>query len=277
MRIVIDLEDTFGDIVRKAAAGRAIAAEALAEGTGIASARLKAFMADQQQPSEDEARKLAPALGLDADKLADIALGRWKPASRDIDKRFDHQINEPYPSNGYFILDVEERVAAFVDPGGSPENIISKLRKNPVALRYILLTHKHPDHVDALPDVRQAFPEAQVVIHREDAAAVGAGAKGAMSVDDGATLPFGGGGIKMIHTPGHTDGSTCFLYAGSVFTGDTLFAGSVGKLFGERFGYPDLMHSVSKKIFALPDDTLVFPGHGPPSTIGEEKTHNPFF
>jgi len=62
-----------------------------------------------------------------------------------------------------------------------------------------------------------------------------------------------------------------------VFTGDTLFAGSVGKLFGDRFGYSELMHSVSKKIFGLPDDTVVFPGHGPPSTIGEEKAHNPFF
>lgn len=277
MRIVIDLEDTFGDIVRKAAAARATTPETLAAQTGIASARLKAFMADQQQPSEDEARKVAPHLGLDADKLADIALGRWKPDSRDLDRRFDHQINEPYPSNGYFIIDADDRVAAFVDPGGSPENIVSKLRKAPVALRYILLTHKHPDHVEALPDVRRAFPEAQVVIHREDAAAVGSAAKGALGVDDGATLPFGGGGIKMIHTPGHTDGSTCFVYEGNVFTGDTLFAGSVGRLFGERFGYPDLMHSVSKKIFALPDDTVVFPGHGPPSTIREEKAHNPFF
>lgn len=277
MRIVIDLEDTFGDIVRKAAAGRATSPEALAERTGIASARLKAFMADQQQPSEAEARSIAPQLGLDADKLADIALGRWKPVTKDLDPRLDHQINEPYPSNGYFIIDAEERVAAFVDPGGKPENIISKLRKNPVALRYILLTHKHPDHVEALPDVRRAFPEAHVVIHRDDAAAVGAAAKGAMGVDDGATLPFGNRSIKMLHTPGHTDGSVCFLYDGCVFTGDTLFAGSVGRLFGERFGYPDLMHSVSKKIFALPDDTVVFPGHGPPSTIGEEKAHNPFF
>lgn len=277
MRIVIGLEDTFGDIVRKAAAGRQMSAETLAERTGIAAGRLKAFMADQQRPAEGEARSVAPQLGLDADKLADIALDRWAPQTRDLDPRLGHQINEPYPSNGYFIIDEAQRVAAFVDPGGSPENIISRLRKSPVSLRYILLTHKHPDHIDALPDVRAAFPEAQVVIHREDQAAVGAAARGALGVDDGTALPFGDDAIRMLHTPGHTDGSSCFIYAGGVFTGDTLFAGSVGRLFGERFGYPDLMRSVSKKIFSLPDDTVVFPGHGPPSTIREEKAHNPFF
>ena len=277
MRIVIGLEDTFGDIVGKASAGVKVSAEALGSRTGIATARLKAFMADQQKPTEDEARKIAAELGLDPAKLVDSGLERWKPQTRDLDSKFGHQINEPYPSNGYFIVEPDERVAAFVDPGGSPENIVSTLRKSPVSVRYLLLTHKHKDHVDALAEVRRAFPEARVVIHRNYVAAVGAPAEGAIGIDDGGTLPFGNSEIRLMHTPGHTDGSSCFIYSGTVFTGDTLFAGSVGRLFGDRFGYSDLMHSVSKKIFALPDDTVVFPGHGPPSTIGEEKAHNPFF
>jgi len=277
MRIVIGLEDTFGDIVGKASAGHKTSAEALASRTGVASSRLKALIGDQQKPTEDEARKIAAALELDADKLVDSGLERWKPETRELDPRFGHQINEPYPSNGYFIVDADERVAAFVDPGGSPENIVSTLRKSPVSVRYILLTHKHKDHVDALADVRRAFPEARVVIHRDDAAAVGTPAEGAIGIEDGGTLPFGKSEIRLLFTPGHTDGSSCFIYGGGVFTGDTLFAGSVGRLFGDRSGYSDLMHSVSKKIFALPDETVVFPGHGPPSTIGEEKAHNPFF
>src|SRR5690242_7499298 len=277
MRIVIGLEDTFGDIIGKASAGHKVSAETLASRTGIASARLRAFMGDQQQPTEDEARTIAAELELDPDKLVDSGLERWKPETRDLDAKFGHQINEPYPSNGYFIIDADGRVAAFVDPGGSPENIVSTLRKTPVSVRYILLTHKHKDHVDALADVRRAFPEARVVIHRNDAGAVGAPAEGAIGIDDGGTLPFGNGEIRLLWTPGHTDGSSCFIYAGTVFTGDTLFAGSVGRLFGDRYGYSDLMHSVSKKIFALPDDAVVFPGHGPPSTIREEKAHNPFF
>lgn len=277
MRIVIGLEDTFGDIVGKASAGHKLSAEALASRTGIASARLKALIGDQQRPTEDESRKIAAALELDADKLVDSSLERWKPETRDLNAKFGHQINEPYPSNGYFIIDAGERVAAFVDPGGSPENIVSTLRASGASVRYILLTHKHKDHVDALADVRRAFPEARVVIHRDDAEAVGRAAEGAIGIEDGGTLPFGKGEIRLLYTPGHTDGSSCFIYGGGVFTGDTLFAGSVGRLFGDRFGYSELMHSVSQKIFALPDDTVVFPGHGPPSTIGEEKAHNPFF
>jgi len=80
-----------------------------------------------------------------------------------------------------------------------------------------------------------------------------------------------------VHTPGHTDGSVCFIYRGSVFTGDTLFAGSIGGIFDQRYDYHDLLRAASTKIFSLPDDTVVLPGHGPPSTIEQERAHNPFF
>ncbi len=277
MRIVIDLEDTFGDIVRKASRGCGIGVDALARATGIAQDRIAAFIDDASRPSEDEARAIAAQLRLDPGKLADIGLARWKPAERDLDPHFGHQINKPHPSNGYFVILEDQRVAAFVDPGGSPGNIISTLRKSPVALEYILVTHKHHDHTDALADVRRAFPSARVVIHRLDGPALGAAAKDAIGIEDGDTLPFGDGEFRLIHTPGHTDGSSCFIYSGNIFTGDTLFAGSVGGVFGDRFGYQDLLHGASSKIFSLPDETVVFPGHGPPSTIGEERAHNPFF
>ena len=277
MRIVLDLEDTFGDIVRKASRGNEIAVGALASRTGIAVARLQLFLADAGSPTEDEARAVAAQLRLDGGKLADIALGRWKPKERDLDPHFDHQINAPHPSNGYFVVLDQQRVAAFVDPGGSAGNIISTLRKSPVALQYILVTHKHHDHADALAEVRGAFPDARVVVHSLDGPALGTAARDAIAINDGDILPFGDGELRLLHTPGHTDGSSCFIYEGNVFTGDTLFAGSVGGVFGDRFGYRDLLHSASSKIFSLPDDTVVFPGHGPPSTIGEERAHNPFF
>jgi glyoxylase-like metal-dependent hydrolase (beta-lactamase superfamily II) len=277
MRIVLDLEDTFGDIVRKASRGNEIAVDALAARTGIAAARLEQFLADAASPTEDEARAVAAQLRLDGGKLADIALARWKPKERDLDPHFDHQINKPHPSNGYFVVLDQQRVAAFVDPGGSAGNIIGTLRRSPVALQYILVTHKHHDHTDALAEVRAAFPDARVVVHRLDGPALGTAARDAIAIDDGDILPFGDGELRLLHTPGHTDGSSCFIYEGNVFTGDTLFAGSVGGVFGDRFGYRDLLHSASSKIFSLPDDTVVFPGHGPPSTIGEERAHNPFF
>ena len=81
----------------------------------------------------------------------------------------------------------------------------------------------------------------------------------------------------MLHTPGHTDGSSCFLFRSTVFSGDTLFAGSVGGIFADVSTYEDLLASVDAKLFALDDATVVMPGHGPPTTIREEKAHNPFF
>ena len=95
---------------------------------------------------------------------------------------------------------------------------------------------------------------------------------------DGDELPFGeDASIRMLHTPGHTDGSSCFLFRSSAFTGDTLFAGSVGGVFGEVSGYADILRSVREKIFRLDDDTVLLPGHGPPTTVRAEKAHNPFF
>jgi hydroxyacylglutathione hydrolase len=277
MKIVLDMEDTFGDIVRKATRGRQTDAAGVASHTGITVARLNALLSDQAVPTEAEARAIATDLKLDPGKLADIGVSRWKPKTRELDPHLGHQVNAPHPSNGYFIILKEQRVAAFVDPGGRADNIAATLRRSPVALQYILVTHKHHDHIDALAQVRRDFPGARVVVHRLDAPALGDDARGALGIADGDTLPFGDGELRLIHTPGHTDGSSCFLFAGNIFTGDTLFAGSVGGLFGDRYGYQDLLANASTKIFSLPDGMVVFPGHGPPTTIGEERAHNPFF
>jgi hydroxyacylglutathione hydrolase len=116
------------------------------------------------------------------------------------------------------------------------------------------------------------------VMHSADVAAIGQLAKNALPVKDGEELPFGEhAAIRMLHTPGHTDGSSCFLFRSTLFTGDTLFAGSVGGIFGEKSGYRDILDSVRTKIFTLDDATVLMPGHGPPSSVAEEKAHNPFF
>ncbi|MDQ6825491.1 MAG: MBL fold metallo-hydrolase [Candidatus Eremiobacteraeota bacterium] len=277
MKIVMEMEDTFGDIIRKASQAIGKTAQVLSRETGIDSNRIADFITDKAPPTENEARTLAKALNLDPGKLADIALGRWHPQEREQPSYIGHQINKPHPSNGYFVILHDQQVAAFVDPGGAQENIISALKRAPVKLQYILLTHKHRDHCDALRPVRAAFPDAQPVIHRLDASALGDAVRGAIGINDGDTLPFGNGEIRLLHTPGHTDGSSCFIYKSSLFSGDTLFAGSVGKIFGERFGYQDLLHGVGTKLFSLPEDMVVLPGHGPPSTIAEERAHNPFF
>lgn len=277
MKIVVEREDTFGDIMRKASSGTQTTPLALAHAASIDPARLELLGSDESQPTEEEARAIGRALRLDPGKLADIACRDWKPAVREQPEHIGHQINTPHPSNGYFLILAGQKVAAFVDPGGRADNIVAVLKRSPVSLEYILLTHKHRDHVDALPDVRAAFPQARVVVHRLDAPALGDHARNALDVVDGESIPFGDGEIRLLHTPGHTDGSSCFIYQGSVFTGDTLFAGSIGRVFGERFGYDDLLAGARTKIFSMPDETVVLPGHGPPSTIAEERAHNPFF
>ncbi|MDQ2818564.1 MAG: MBL fold metallo-hydrolase [Candidatus Eremiobacteraeota bacterium] len=277
MNISLELEDTFADIVRKASRGTATPSERLAAAAGIPIQRLQSLGAEAANPTEAESRAIASALALDPAKLSDIALHRWQPPPLELADHLGHQINAPHPSNGYFVILKDAGVAAFVDPGGNARNIVSTLQRAAVELRYVLLTHKHYDHVDSLGEVRAAFPKASVVVHELDAAAIGPAAAGATLVQDGGALPFGGDDIYVLHTPGHTDGSCCFLFKGGVFTGDTLFAGSVGGVFGDRFGYRDILAGVRTKLFALPDETVVLAGHGPPSTIAGERAHNPFF
>ena len=277
MKIFIELEDTFADIMRKATKGTAANAQRVAQGAGIDGQTFKAFLAEEARPTQTQAESIAAALHLDPKKFADIALGRWKPQERDLAGYIGHQVNRPHPSNGYFIIEKQHNAAAFVDPGGNADNIMATLQRSGTGLQYVLLTHKHPDHVDALPALRNAFPQAKVVIHKLDARALGRMANGMLEVEDGETLPFADDQIRLVHTPGHTDGSSCFTYKESVFTGDTLFAGSVGGLFGDNFGYAELLQNIRTKLFALPPDTAVLPGHGPPSTVGEERRHNPFF
>jgi glyoxylase-like metal-dependent hydrolase (beta-lactamase superfamily II) len=277
VKVKIDLEDTFGDIVRKASRGTKTSAERLSQATGVSGERLSGFLADKIEPSESEACEIAKALALDPDKFSDSGLRRWYPSEPKTARYLTHQINAPHPSNGYFLILREQGVGAFVDPAGNPTPIIEEFKRSGVALQYILLTHKHRDHSDALGPLRKAFPSARPVIHELDAREVGDAARGAIGINDGDSLPFGPGEVRMLHTPGHTDGSSCFIYDGQIFTGDTMFAGSVGGLFGDQFGYPDLLHSIRTKILSLDAGTVVLPGHGPASTIAQERAHNPFF
>jgi len=272
-----ELEDNFGDIVRKASDGTKTRIESLSAETGIPVARLRTFLADESQPTEAEAKAIATALGLDVAKLVDSGLKRWYPKEKALPNFLAHQINAPHPSNGYFLLLRDRKIGAFVDPAGRPSNIIDGFKSAGIDLQYILLTHKHLDHSDALEPVRKAFPKATPVIHPLDGVTLGGAARDATPIVDGASLPFGDGEIHMLYTPGHTDGSSCFIYQGNIFTGDTMFAGSLGKLFGDRFGYADLLRNARSKILSLPEETVVFPGHGPASTIAQERAHNPFF
>jgi glyoxylase-like metal-dependent hydrolase (beta-lactamase superfamily II) len=271
------LEDEFVDVFRKAKRGTGLDDAALAARTGIARETIVAWAAGSGVPSDDEARALARELGLDPGKFADAAAVRFDPhVALPHDVR--HHPQDPHPSNGYLFFLDDGKTAALVDPAGIPANLLRAINEGPYALRYILITHKHADHCDATGAIATAFPKAQIVMHDLDVAAIGEFGKDAIAIRDGDELPFGdGAAIRMLHTPGHTDGSSCFLFKSTLFAGDTLFAGSIGGVFGETTGYGDIIASIRTKLFALDDATVVMPGHGPPTTIALEKAHNPFF
>jgi hydroxyacylglutathione hydrolase len=273
----IPLEDTFGDVLRKAMRGVRIDAASLASATGIAAGSIDGWTRDRGVPSDAEAREMAKILRLDPGKLAERAAGTWTPAPIELPDVRHHPQN-PHPSNGYVFFVEGGRRAALVDPAGIPGNLLKILRDGAYQLQYILITHKHADHCDATADVAAAFPQAKIVMHKLDARAIGALESNALLVRDGDDLPFGDGvRIRMLHTPGHTDGSSSYLFHSTVFTGDTLFAGSVGGAFGDASTYDDILNSVRTKLFSLPESTVVMPGHGPPTTIALERKHNPFF
>jgi glyoxylase-like metal-dependent hydrolase (beta-lactamase superfamily II) len=273
----LPLEDTFGDILGKAMRGTGVAAAELARATGIGAAQITGWTRDQGVASAEQVRAVAKLLRLDGPKLADSATQSWYPTDPARSGVRRHS-QEPHPSNGYVFFLEGDRRAALVDPAGIPQNLLRIVRDGVYNLQYILITHKHADHCDATGDVAAAFPEAQIVMHRLDAPAIGPLASKALHLHDGDALSFGNDAeIRMLHTPGHTDGSVSYLFKSALFTGDTLFAGSVGGAYGDASTYDDILNGVRSKIFTLPDDIAVMPGHGPPTTIAQERSHNPFF
>ncbi len=181
-------------------------------------------------------------------------------------------------------------VAVIIDPGAEANRFVRILDQNHLTLSAILLTHGHADHISAVGTLREAYPDAVVVCHPEDAPMLRDGRKNlAMfmgeeldvgapdkTVEDGDSLTFGEMHFKVLHVPGHTPGQIAFLSEGNLFAGDTLFAGGVG-----RWDLPGgdgklLFKKLHEKIMSLPDDIVVWPGHGPSTTVGHERKHNPY-
>ncbi len=195
----------------------------------------------------------------------------------------------PMDANCYIIGCEETGIGAVVDPGAEGRRILSRLENHGLKCRYIILTHGHIDHVGSLNEVHQATG-AEVLIHKEDAGMLTSPAQnlslfmGSMLkfkaadrlLQDGDKIQVGNVTLEVIHTPGHTPGSICLKVGNDLITGDTLFAGSVGRSDFPGGSHTVLINSIKTKLLSFPDETKVYPGHGPASTIGAEKKFNPF-
>ena len=193
-------------------------------------------------------------------------------------------------ANTYLVCDEISRLGFIVDLGGYSKELKNIIEKNDIQIQYIVLTHGHGDHIGGVQEHLKDFPDAKVVCSRaEEKMLLDPELNEAhhfgpekvsfnpdILVDDGDTLTVGNMTMKFIMTPGHTEGGMCILVDDVLFSGDTLFCRSIGRTDLAGGDFKTLMESIKNKLFLLPDETQVLPGHMGTTTIGFEKEHNPF-
>lgn len=185
-------------------------------------------------------------------------------------------------TNCYLLIDEETKLAALIDPGDNADKLLALIKEEGVTLKYILLTHGHRDHTLAVPAVKQAIPEAEVYIGEADAHSTGIYHYPLIDFipdlkfyGEGDTLTLGSLTIRVMATPGHTLGGVTLLVGDAMFSGDTLFAGSCGRV-DLAGGVPAQMGASLKRLAELPGNYAVLPGHGPATTLDAERADNPY-
>ena len=220
---------------------------------------------------------LAKVLGLNPQKLEAIANG-WLPARKDLGRWREIRVfttsAEGLTVNAYLIWDEATREAALFDTGLDPKPVLGCLAEYQIHLRHIFITHSHWDHVEALPKIREAWPKAR--LH--------SGSKNApVDQRNKSNEIVHVGGLRVTHreTPGHAEDGVTYIVGNwqedgphVAIVGDTIFAGSMGR--GNQ-SWDLARQKIREQILSLPPDTLLCPGHGPLTTVAEEKEHNPFF
>jgi glyoxylase-like metal-dependent hydrolase (beta-lactamase superfamily II) len=267
---MIPLEDNIGDIIGKAQRGLRISDTELAEKARVNSANVHKL----REGDFDELTvwRVAPILGLAARALCDLAGGTWHPEKIEIEGLA--QFTTHYHGmgvNAYLVWDPKSREAVVFDTGADCKEIMGKINKEKLAVKLILLTHAHADHI---ADLSRLVKEtgAPVYLSGKESAPI------AQPISEGKTFSVGKLKIESRLTWGHSLGGMTYVVTGLkrpvAVVGDSLFAGSMG---GGNISYDEALKNNLEKILTLPDETILCPGHGPMTTVGAEKEHNPFF
>jgi len=181
-------------------------------------------------------------------------------------------------TNCFIAGDTQTQKAAVIDPGfdsaSEAQSILKEIERNKFMVKFIINTHGHPDHTSGNKIMKEAT-KAPILIHEYDAPLL-SNPSADRTIREGDVIEVGEVKLRVLHTPGHSRGSIALLGADAVFSGDTLFAGSIGRYDLPGGSLEEIMHSLKNKLMILPDRLKVYPGHGPVTTIGEERRSNPF-
>ena len=277
------LEDDFTDIIKKARNGQGLSVEDVAGRSGLNADQLAELERGKRQPSAGEVEAIAKALGLRAGPLTDIALGSWVPEKTpDSVTEVDTIYGDigGYEVKGYILYDSAAKEAILIDTGYNAQAALSRLDQHGLRLKAVCLTHGHTDHAGKLGPILARWPVPVYLGCDDMELAPWLPSKEFLSEPaDGQGVQAGRLGLEFMATPGHTPGGICYRVKSAAnemcFVGDTLFAGSVGR--SNPFSlYPGHLESVRKRVLTLPAGTVLFPGHGPATTVAEEIRHNPF-
>jgi glyoxylase-like metal-dependent hydrolase (beta-lactamase superfamily II) len=274
----MNLEDHLGDIIRKARAMSNVSISTAANAAGISEAELSALEESGQLVKKINSTTLAQLVGLNPAKLEAIANG-WLPSPKDLSVWRAVRVITTKDSDGltvncYLVWDEVQRETALFDTGLDAQPILDCIAAEQLQLKHIFITHSHYDHVEALPKIREAWPKTR--IH--------SGSKNAPVDQRNKTAEIVHlGGLRVTHrdTPGHAEDGVTYMIGNwqedaplIAIVGDTIFAGSMGNGNG---AWDLAKQKVREQILSLPAETLICPGHGPLTTVAEEKEHNPFF
>ncbi len=271
------LEDHAGDIIRKSRMGRGVSAIEVASAANLNPHQLQQFEEDGHEIPELNFEAVAERLTLDPAKLRQIASG-WEPHTHDMHQwtHFRHIETDDggMAVNCFLIWDDASKVGALFDTGWILPPIQSLIETHSIQLQHIFITHSHYDHIEALGKVRQFAPEA--LLHSN----IKSAPKAQQLVPD-ERFQLGSLTVSYRETPGHADDGVTYVVEGFpaeqpnlVIVGDAIFAGSIG---GAPKHFELARTKVLDEVLSLPGNSLICPGHGPLTTVSEERKHNPFF
>lgn len=280
------LEDEFCDIIMKARTGLGLSVSGLARRSGLSREKLKSLEEPGSLPSEAEVNQIAVALKLHRSRLNRIAAGEWKPAETPSWLGAEEPVRifrgdiVGYEVKGYLLFNLASKDAVIIDTAYRPDGMLDFAVEQGLQPRAVCLTHGHADHAGGLDRIIQKW-EIPVYLGAADRDLTPWIPPEKLLRDpaDKEIIRAGNFSLEVILTPGHTPGGICYrvIINGQslCFAGDTVFAGSIGGS-NPRSLFKEHLKSLNNKVLALPHDTVILPGHGPGTTVGEEIANNPF-